>query len=153
MSKRDKEVQFKWENDFECDYRYKIYDVSAEISNILNSLGACEKVKNYKPPYEKIEAEYKKVIETGIAFHITNFVPHPKFGEKHLELKAFKCGDGLGMIFTDITERVKAESDLNKKIDELDRFNKIMVGRESKMLELISSSEIEILHFATLRSE
>lgn len=36
----------------------------------------------------------------------------------------------------DLTERVKAEKELKQKMDELERFNRLMVGRENKMVEL-----------------
>ncbi len=38
--------------------------------------------------------------------------------------------------FIDITERKKAEEELKKKMGEIERFNKLMVGRELKMIEL-----------------
>ncbi|MCA1759887.1 MAG: PAS domain S-box protein, partial [Bacteroidales bacterium] len=41
----------------------------------------------------------------------------------------------LSMIH-DITERVKAETELKNKMDELEKFNRAMVGRENKMIEL-----------------
>lgn len=36
----------------------------------------------------------------------------------------------------DITERVKAKKELEDKVDELELMNKLMVGREIKMVEL-----------------
>lgn len=50
--------------------------------------------------------------------------------------------DGSGQIIghlssgVDITEKKKAEEELAEKMDELSRFNKLMVGRELKMIEL-----------------
>lgn len=41
------------------------------------------------------------------------------------------------IVYTEvITERVKAEQELKQKIDELEKFNKLMVGRENRMIEL-----------------
>ena len=41
----------------------------------------------------------------------------------------------LGTVI-DITERKKAEAELKNRMDELDKFNKLMVGRENKMADL-----------------
>ena len=37
---------------------------------------------------------------------------------------------------TDITERKKAEQDLKERLDELERFSRLVVGREVKMIGL-----------------
>jgi len=39
-------------------------------------------------------------------------------------------------IIRDITERKKMEEELQKKMHDLERFNKLAVGRELKMIEL-----------------
>jgi PAS domain S-box-containing protein len=60
---------------------------------------------------------YKKHIEalqTGKSFVTENFVPHPKFGNKHFIFKSFKVDDGVGVITIDITERKQAENQLRK---------------------------------------
>jgi PAS domain S-box-containing protein len=54
---------------------------------------------------------YKKVIDTGVPYQIVDLTNHPLTGEKHIELKAFKVGEGLGVIFTDITGRKQAEEE------------------------------------------
>lgn len=46
-----------------------------------------------------------------------------------------KTVDNLG-VFYDITDRKKAEDELKKKIEELERFNKVTVCRDLKMKEL-----------------
>lgn len=65
--------------------------------------------------------EYKKVIKTGVPF----LTPHAEFGNKNIELKAFKAGDGLGMIFTDITERVQNERALRNAEGYRQLFNTV----------------------------
>ncbi|MDM8538871.1 PAS domain S-box protein, partial [Desulfobacterales bacterium HSG17] len=51
--------------------------------------------------------EYMEVIKTGKPFLKEDYVPHPKFGNVRLNIKAFKVGDGLGLIVSDITEQKK----------------------------------------------
>ena len=56
--------------------------------------------------------EYMKVMRTGEPFIADDIVPHPKFGERHLTVKAFKVGDGLGIINSDITAQKLVEREL-----------------------------------------
>jgi len=60
--------------------------------------------------------KYLEVIKTGKPFSANDLVPHPKFGNTHLVLKAFKVGEGLGYIVTDITEIKKAEEELREAL-------------------------------------
>ncbi|MFH1196448.1 MAG: PAS domain S-box protein [bacterium] len=43
---------------------------------------------------------------------------------------------GIQIISQDITERKVAEQELKEQMDEINRFNRLMVGREEKMIEL-----------------
>ena len=68
-------------------------------------------------PYIKETGRYDKyleVIKTGEPLLIKDLVPHPKFGDLHVELKAFKVGDGLGLVTRDITENKQAEEKLQE---------------------------------------
>ncbi len=47
-------------------------------------------------------------------------------------------------MFTDITERKQSEKELREQMDEINRFNRLMIGREEKMIEL--KKEIKRLH-------
>ena len=66
-------------------------------------------------PYIAKEERYGKyldVIKTGEPFIADDIVLHPKLGNTHLSVKAFKAGDGLGIIASDITERKRIEEAL-----------------------------------------
>jgi PAS domain S-box-containing protein len=52
---------------------------------------------------------YQECLETGTPVDLEDVITHPKFGTKHLSIRAFKVGNGLGIISTDVTERVNAE--------------------------------------------
>lgn len=69
--------------------------------------------------YEK----YLDVIKTGTPFVIEDFVSHPTFGNLHFILKSFKVGDGLGIIASDITERKRAEEQLQLYTAKLEETN------------------------------
>jgi len=53
--------------------------------------------------------DFMKVIETGTPFYSHDIVPHPKFGDKILSVKAFKLDSGLGTITVDVTKQRKIE--------------------------------------------
>ncbi|MHA2248525.1 MAG: PAS domain-containing sensor histidine kinase [Candidatus Hodarchaeales archaeon] len=58
--------------------------------------------------------QYMEVLRTGEPFYIEEFVPDSKFGKRIITLKAFKVGEGLGIIATDITESKQVQDDLRK---------------------------------------
>ncbi|MFX0185768.1 MAG: PAS domain S-box protein, partial [Candidatus Hodarchaeota archaeon] len=62
---------------------------------------------------------YMEVMKTGKPLVIKDFVPSSKFGEICVELKAFKVGDGLGLITRDITESKRAEEALQLSEEKL----------------------------------
>ena len=65
---------------------------------------------------------YREVIETGKPLTIEDFAPHPKFGARHLSVKAFKAGKGLGIIVEDITERKQIQEELQESGEEYRRL-------------------------------
>jgi len=71
---------------------------------------------------------YREVVKSGKPFIAKDVVSHPTFGAKHLAVMAFKVGEGMGIMATDITsqkcaeEKLKAYSeDLEKKVRERTR--------------------------------
>ncbi|SHE34237.1 PAS domain S-box-containing protein [Mariniphaga anaerophila] len=58
--------------------------------------------------------------------------------EMNISLIRDKNGTPTGFqgVMRDVNERKKAETELKEKVGELERFNKLMVGRENKMIEL-----------------
>ncbi|MFX0122600.1 MAG: ATP-binding protein [Candidatus Hodarchaeota archaeon] len=66
--------------------------------------------------------QYLKVIQTGKPFSIESISPHPKFGDKFYSVKAFKVGDGIGMITSDITDRKRNELMRNELEKQRDNF-------------------------------
>jgi len=65
----------------------------------------------------------RKVIETGIPFSAENVALPPQLGkDRYINIKAFKVGEVLGMITTDITERRRAEDELRQHRSHLEEL-------------------------------
>jgi PAS domain S-box-containing protein len=60
-------------------------------------------------------AIYENVLETGQPFHWEDVT----YGDKFLDVRAFKAGDHLGVVVKDVTERKQAEAQLQQYITEL----------------------------------
>jgi len=103
--------------------------------NILEISPGLEKTERYDSYYE--------VIKTGKSLYFDDIVPVPKFGNRHLSVTAFRVGKGLGLIFTDITERKKAENDLKESEE---RF-KQLIKNSFDMIVLLDSTGIQ--HFVS----
>lgn len=75
--------------------------------------------------YEK----YREVMRTGEPFLFRNTYAHPDFGERYLDVKAFRVGGGLGLISTDITEKEKSEQALRESEEKYrDLVDNALVG-------------------------
>jgi len=86
--------------------------------------------------------KYMEVLKTGKPFFVDDMVPHPKFGGVHLALRAFKVGNNLGIISTDITELKRAEEELKEAKSHFETlFNfvadpMVIVSGKGKLLEV-----------------
>jgi len=93
--------------------------------------------------------QYLEVIKTGEPFSTENAIFNRVNGslEFHFSVRAFKVGDNLGMIFTDITESKKVELKLREGNIELSVLNKIItLGNESTSLqEFLENSYYQVL--------
>lgn len=84
-----------------------------------------------KPPY--IET-YAGVVSSGSPVSFETFFEPMK---RHLSISVFSPSGGRFVtIFSDITERKKSEEEIRKRTHELERFNRLSIGRELKMVEL-----------------
>ena len=63
--------------------------------------------------------KYLNVIKTGESLFRKEMILDTKFENLHFEVNAFKVGAGLGVIFTDITERILTEAKIKIEKDKL----------------------------------
>ena len=75
--------------------------------------------------------KYHEVIKTGTPFQAKHITLDSIYGEVHLSLKAFKVSEGLGVITTDITDRIRIEKEL-VKAERISAVGKVsaMVGQD-----------------------
>ena len=87
---------------------------------------------------------YRRTASAGIPWH-NEYVSYD-YGDIQgaYEVHAFQLSpNNFGVLFSDITKRKKMEDDINKKVQELEEFYDLAVGRELRMIEL--KQEIQVL--------
>lgn len=86
--------------------------------------------KNLSELFSKIKRtgryeKYMDVLRTGKPFTTEVAPPHPEFGEMYLNINAFKVGDGVGLIVTDITAQKKAEEEHLSRMQTFENMERI----------------------------
>jgi signal transduction histidine kinase len=84
--------------------------------------------------------EYLKVIETGKPFFAEDVIPSAIFGHRHISIKAFKSGNDMGQVVTDITRQKRTDEQLQsyaerirlmaKKLSDVEESQRRSIARE-----------------------
>ncbi len=85
---------------------------------------------------------YMDVIRTGKPFFGEDLYHHPG-GDLHLTVSAFKVGDGLGIISTDVTERRRSEEELRSRKEELEKRTNQLLALQKVTTSLQSTLELK----------
>jgi len=86
---------------------------------------------------EGIFERYVRVVETGIPEDFEIFYEHEDV-RGWLHISARQWDDGFVVTFEEISLRKRVEQELKASIEELERFNRAMIGREDRILEMKS---------------
>lgn len=131
--------------DKEMNY-ISVNKVVAEINGMKISEHPGKNLRHLFPRVAKnLEPLIQEIISgnsTSLPFRLTGNPPGRGRAETHFSGSVFGLYDennnvnAIGLLFLDVTREVLAERELNARLDEITRTNKLLVGRELKMLEL-----------------
>lgn len=113
---------------FDSEFNYlEMNKVALEVTGLTRKEVIGQNIIDVLPSIKQTPRydAYKKVRDTGVPCLFTDLTNYPLTGDKYIELKAFKVGEGLGIIFTDITERKRAEEENNKLEKRLNQAQKM----------------------------
>lgn len=136
------------------DLRYTYWNKASEKLTGISAKDAIGKpIFKIFPDNEETKRATKVYQEILKTQHSKTFLNEYNLrGKKYIfEISGYPTRNGLSVFVKDISERKKAEGELKKlsqelksKVDELERFGKLSVGRELKMVELKKKiSELE----------
>jgi PAS domain S-box-containing protein len=90
---------------------------------------------------------YMDVLRTGKPFYLDELIPDPKYGNIQVSVRAFKADKGLGLIFTNITERKRAEASLRKSEK---RFRELIELLPAMVVETDKQGKIIFMNSAVI---
>lgn len=91
---------------------------------------------------EGLFERYVRVVESRAGEHFEAFHPHDEV-RSWFHISAEPWADGFVVTFEEIGQRKRVEQELKASIEELERFNRAMIGRENRILEM--KSEVNLL--------
>lgn len=124
-----------WNGAAEKMFDYRAGEIVGENFNKLLSS------KEYNKEYFAGLEEFFKASQDSVSNKVSELEVLDKHGNKiavDISTNSLILDDKISVVVSmrDLTEKKRAEQELNEKVNELQRFNKLMVGRELKMIEL-----------------
>jgi len=117
-----------------------------KILGIENSQFIGKTIEDAFPPLKETEVpqRYREVAKTGTPWSTEQInYEHGKI-KGAFEVHAFQTSaNRMAAAFTEITERKQAKEEMDKRVSDLERFSKVAMGREDRILEL--KKEVERL--------
>lgn len=91
---------------------------------------------------EGLFERYVRVVESRTGEQFEAFLPYEEI-KSWFHISAEPWVDGFVVTFEEIGQRKRVEQELKASIEELERFNRAMIGRENRVLEM--KSEVNLL--------
>jgi len=127
----DKEYKYLVFNENHRREMIKVYHVDIQVGlNLLDLISISEAKVKAKASIDRVLSG-ESFVEIQIQPNL-NIVYEFHWNTVRKEGKVI----GASCFIMDVTERKQAEDELIRRMEELDRFNKVMVGRELKMVDL-----------------
>lgn len=102
-------------------------DLGRPITDITNKLSSDHILQDAESVMEKLSIVEREISTRDGASYMMRLLPY-RTTEDHI--------NGVVLTFYDITERKKSELQLKSSMEELQRFNNVMMQRETRMIEL-----------------
>ncbi len=143
---------------FICDSNLNMIEINAAGLSLYKKGTRIEDVlgKNLSESMPEIKKtgrydKYMDVIRTGKPFKLEVAPPHPKFGDVYLSINAFRAGNGMGGIVTDITAQKKAEVEHLTRMqtfENMERINRVIreAGDVEEMLGNVLETTLDIFN-------
>jgi PAS domain S-box-containing protein len=122
---------------------HKVHEANERFCQMLGySTEEIKQLHTWDFEYHMNEADIRKGFDdmgtVDVIFDTVHIRKNRSRYDVEVNAKGFRYADNWYVVCVckDITERKNTERDLKQKIDDLERFNKLTVGREMKMIEL-----------------
>jgi signal transduction histidine kinase len=104
------------------ELRYLYFNAAAHgFTGVSLESARGKRITEVLPDVENTERYrcYRRVLETGEPCTLDDVAPGGVFGERHFKTQCFRVGEGIGIIFTDITKEKEVEEELRASREDM----------------------------------